>query len=130
MRYWRSAGPGDARSLNTLESGVHIMWWYAYPGMGWTMILSSLIWLVLIGAAVWALVRWIEHRPRSGSEGGTGVGPSAEEILRWRFARGEIDAATFQAMRAHLASSVNGSPAGAERQAAADRQEDRPPVTV
>jgi len=38
-------------------------------------------------------------------EAGSGGGPSALEILRQRYARGEIDAATFEQMRERLESS-------------------------
>lgn len=84
-----------------------MMWGYA-PGMGWWMVLSSLFWLVLIGIAVWALVRWVSHQTRTGTGrqmDGTTAGPSAQEILRQRFARGEIDGDTFERMRQQLESS-------------------------
>jgi putative membrane protein len=84
-----------------------MMWGYYYPGMAWLAILGTLFWLVLIGVVVWALVRWVAHLTRTGgsSTGGPsspGIPPSAEEILRQRFARGEIDAATYRAMRDEL----------------------------
>ena len=103
-----------------------MMWGYYAPGLGWWMVLSSLLWLVLIGAVVWALVRWVGYQTRSAG-GHQSSGPSdktsAEEVLRQRFARGEIDAATFQAMRAQLAAptdatfterqpATSGTPAG------------------
>lgn len=84
-----------------------MMWGY-YPGMGWWMVLSSLFWLVLIGIAVWALVRWVSYQTRTGTgrqTDGTTAGPSAQEILRQRFARGEIDGETFERMRQQLESS-------------------------
>ncbi len=91
-----------------------MMWGY-YSGMsGWMvvwMVLSSLFWLVLVAIAVWALVRFVTRRPSSSARyrhdatyDATQVpaGPSADEILRQRFARGEIDADTFQRMRTQL----------------------------
>jgi uncharacterized membrane protein len=82
-----------------------MMWWFSYSGMGWMMVLSILLWALLIGVAVWALVRWMQRQPPSGEvrrriSGGDAL--SSAEILRQRFARGEVDAATFQAMRAEL----------------------------
>ncbi len=86
-----------------------------YPMMGgpgglmtwmfFSSLIYSVIWLVLAGIAVWALVRWVTSRT-AGSSGRdlvtTPAGPSAEEILRQRYARGEIDASTFAEMRANL----------------------------
>lgn len=86
------------------------MMWDYYPGMGWWMVLSNVVWLALIGVAVWALVRWVGHHTRTTENPrlrGPTTEPSAEEILRQRYARGEIDAATFEQMRERLdASSV------------------------
>jgi uncharacterized membrane protein len=82
------------------------MWgYYDAGGMAWWMVLSSLFWLLLIGIAVWALVRWVSHQTRTRPDhptGGPAVGPSAAEILRQRYARGEIDESTFERMRQHL----------------------------
>jgi putative membrane protein len=69
------------------------------------MVISSLLWLGLAALLVWALFRWLNDRsprplPRDGSALDEGI--SAQEILRRRFARGEIDAETFAAMRAEL----------------------------
>jgi putative membrane protein len=89
------------------------MMFYYYPGMAWWMVLSSLIWLALIGLAVWAFVRWVSHQTQSGRQnesGGTSTGPSAMEILRQRYARGEIDSDTFELMRQHLEASGTTGP--------------------
>ena len=83
-----------------------MMWGY-YPGMGWWMAVSILFWLALIGIAVWALVRWVSHQTRLGSghqTDSTITGSTAQEILRQRFARGEIDSETFERMRHQLES--------------------------
>ena len=82
------------------------MWgYYATGGMAWWMILSSLFWLALAAVVVWALVRWLSSAARST------VPPvphepsqlSALDILKARYARGEIDTATFQTMCAQIA---------------------------
>ena len=95
-----------------------MMWGYNYSGMGWWMVLSSLVWLVLVGLAVWALVRWVSHQTRNGPNrpaSNPDAGPSAEEILRQRYARGEIDAATYEQMRARLAPPTEQHPAGTRK---------------
>jgi putative membrane protein len=80
-----------------------MMWGYNMTGMGWWMIISSLLWLGLVAIAVWAFARWASRPTQSGAP----PTPSATEILRQRFARGEIDGDTFEHMRRQLeASSV------------------------
>jgi putative membrane protein len=81
-----------------------MMWWYGY---GWggmlLMLLSMFLWFAVLGLLVWALVRWLAVRtPGGGSPPSGSTGPSAIEILRQRYARGEIDAATFEQMRERL----------------------------
>ncbi|HEX8997171.1 MAG TPA: hypothetical protein VF812_14180 [Ktedonobacterales bacterium] len=84
-----------------------MMWGYYYnqPGMLAWMIISSVIWLALVGIAVWAFVSWARSRsriPPSRPFDTTASGPSAQEILRQRYARGEIDLATFRQMQTEL----------------------------
>jgi putative membrane protein len=85
-----------------------MMWGYGFgaPGAGMTawMILSSVFWLVIVGVAVWAFVRWLgTHDPSTFQPTNLGTTrPSALEILRQRYARGEIDEPTFLRMQANL----------------------------
>lgn len=62
--------------------------------LGWIGMLVFVV-LVLLGGI--ALVRWLaatgDSRPRELGEAGT---RTAEELLRERYARGEVDAAEFQ----------------------------------
>jgi putative membrane protein len=81
-----------------------MMWWYGY---GWgpmlLMLLSMLFWVAVIALVVWALIRWAGPRAPGGGTSPSGpAGPSAMEILRQRYARGEIDTATFDHMRERL----------------------------
>ena len=81
---------------------------YSYPGMsnGWMvawMIISTLFWLGLATVIVWALVRLASRFARGANSGGSMGQPSATDILKARYARGEIDAATFREMMAQLA---------------------------
>lgn len=63
------------------------------------MMLSWVFWFVLLGLLLWALFRWIGVR---GPNQTTNSGASATEILRQRYARGEIDETTFERMRQQL----------------------------
>ena len=85
------------------------MWgYYATGGMAWLLILSSLFWLSLAAVVVWALVRWLSGAARSPAPPTPQQPPAslapltALEVLKTRYARGEIDTATFRAMRAQL----------------------------
>ena len=83
-----------------------MMWGYGYgwEGMFW-MGLSGLSWFALLGLAIWLLVRWLTGRTTAPPSQHPGVPPnmpSAQDFLRQRYARGEIDTETFQAMQAHL----------------------------
>lgn len=75
---------------------------------------GRLFWLVILAALIWALVHALTARNRSTAffrhepfydPGMPPVQPSAMEILRQRYARGEIDAITFELMRERLESS-------------------------
>ncbi len=75
--------------------------WYG-GGMGWGAWLGmGLFWLLLLGLIVWLVVRLLPSNNRP-SPGGGGV-DTPEDILDRRFARGEIDEATYTAQRAALA---------------------------
>jgi putative membrane protein len=82
-----------------------MMWGYNMIGMGWWMIVSSLIWFGLIAVAVWAFARWVSHSSQPNTSY-LPPSPSATEILRQRFARGEIDSDTFERMRRELDASA------------------------
>ena len=91
-----------------------MMWgYYPYdnPALGVWGIVQGVFWLALFGFAVWAFVRWL-NRPSRGAPPTTPTstphmaqGPSALDILKQRYARGEIDTATFEDMRARLEAS-------------------------
>ena len=106
-------------------------WIYGHPwgnehalgngfGLGPGMILSALstlFWVALFIGLVWALLGWIipTIRPMlTDIFGQTSTDPSALEILRQRYAAGEIDTYTFEQMRERLMASYqqesNGRP--------------------
>lgn len=72
---------------------------YGYGG-GWWMMLMPLLWIVLLGAIVWAVVE-LGRRRDSGSNAPRRE--SAREILDRRFASGEIDGEAYRQARQHLA---------------------------
>lgn len=95
--------------------------WIWGPGYGWAgfgmMLFWTLVFLALVGLMVWAIARGWQSRnlpmqPPPGTRPPQEE-PSALEILRRRFARGEIDAATYEAMRERLEAS---------------RESERPPI--
>lgn len=82
------------------------MWGY-YPswgGMFLMMVVGNVLWIALLGVLVWTVIRWFVRRPGvlGSRDPGPLGGPSALEILRQRYARGEIDAVTFEQMRERL----------------------------
>ncbi len=79
-----------------------MMWGFGWgwPMMAW-MGLIGVVWLVVLGLLVWALVHWLSRRsPASGLP--PDYKPTALEILQQRYAHGEIDAATYERMREQL----------------------------
>ena len=83
-----------------------MMWGYD-PGWGGWLIMSfgMVLWISLLVVLVWALIRWVNNKTTPVPPRDTSVppsGPSAIELLRQRYARGEIDTATFEQMRERL----------------------------
>jgi len=92
-----------------------MMWGYGFSWGGmFLMSFGMVLWIALLVVLVWALIRWLERRTTTATPPVTGTptsGPSALEILQQRYARGEIDTATFEHMRERLeASGASGSP--------------------
>jgi putative membrane protein len=82
-----------------------MMWGYSpnWGSMFLMMVLSNLLWIGLLAILVWAVIRWFERRSGgSGSHEPLARELSAMEILRQRYARGEMDEATFERMRERL----------------------------
>jgi putative membrane protein len=84
-----------------------MMWGYGFNWLSMTfMMLGSTLWIVLLVALAWALIRWLNQRtPTPQAPYMPGNEPTAIEILRQRYARGEIDATTFEQMRERLEAS-------------------------
>jgi putative membrane protein len=70
--------------------GMHYMW----GSFGVGMMIFMLVFWILVIAGGFAFVRWL-WIGTGGSSGTAGSGKSAEEILKNRYARGEIDKEEF-----------------------------------
>jgi putative membrane protein len=82
-----------------------MMWGYDF-GWGWfLMSIGMVLWIALLVVLVWAVIRWLERKTSTSGPQETSIpssGLSALEILQQRYARGEIDTATFEQMREQL----------------------------
>lgn len=82
------------------------------PDFFWGLLplLGTIFWIALLGVLVWALLRWLtasRNIPVIGYQPTPPpYQPSALEILRQRYARGEIDEVTYQQMRERLEAST------------------------
>ncbi|MBI5817242.1 MAG: SHOCT domain-containing protein [Candidatus Yonathbacteria bacterium] len=73
------------------------MYGYHYLGMGGFGWLGEILWWVLVIAGVVFLVRYLKH-----SKGWNCSGKRALDILKERYAKGEIDKAEFEAKKKDL----------------------------
>lgn len=80
-----------------------MMWGY---GWGWLMPLwmglGILFWVGVVALVVWAVTRLANSRPPTAATFPPQSGLSATQILDQRYARGELDDATYQQMRERL----------------------------
>ncbi len=82
------------------------------PGFwGLIPLIGTILWIALLAILAMALIRWLTERntPMFGyrpTPPPPMYQPSALEILRQRYARGEIDEVTFQQMRERLEAST------------------------
>ncbi len=83
-----------------------MMYGYDFGWGGWIlMTFGMVLWVALLVVMGWAIIRWLDSkitRPNPTSTGTPVAGPSALEILQQRYARGEIDTATYEQMQARL----------------------------
>ena len=77
------------------------------------LLFGKIFWLIILGLLVWSAIRLFSARnrhiytynpwtPPAQNPGTPPAQPSALEILRQRYARGEIDTATYEQMRERL----------------------------
>ncbi|WP_208598417.1 SHOCT domain-containing protein [Desulfatiglans anilini] len=85
--------------------------WHMGPGMmdGWGMgwfggIFMIALWVLILVGLIF-LIRWLVHKTRSESRPASEDGPSrALDILKERYARGEIDRQEFEEKKTHIQS--------------------------
>jgi putative membrane protein len=58
--------------------------------------IMSLFWILLLGAGIYVLVRSLSRR--KGGNGGRDDKPNSEELLKQRYARGEISHEDYETM--------------------------------
>jgi putative membrane protein len=96
--------PGSYESEDT-----QMMWGYGFSwGSMFLMWFGMVFWIALLVVLTWALIRWLTSKTATAAPPVTSTPasePSALEILRQRYARGEIDTATFEQMRERLEAS-------------------------
>lgn len=69
-------------------------------GMGWGMGFGWIFWLLIIGLVIWAIKSAGSNRTSQGTS--NPPAESALEILKKRYARGEISYEEFEEKRKHL----------------------------
>jgi putative membrane protein len=84
---------------------------FSDPDFFWGLLplLGTLFWIALLVVLILALLRWLTASrtiPIIGYQPPPPYQPSAVEILRQRYARGDIDEATYQQMRERLEAST------------------------
>jgi uncharacterized membrane protein len=83
-----------------------MMWGYGFNWIGMAlMMLGSSLWIVCLIVLAWAVIRWLNQRklhPALQTATLPGGVSTALEIVSQRYARGEIDATTFERMREKL----------------------------
>lgn len=81
-----------------------MMYRYDDGDVGWMMIVMPLMWLLVVGLAIWVVVRLAGGARGADSAGSppASTRETPEEILDRRFATGDIDAETHAASRRQL----------------------------
>jgi putative membrane protein len=82
------------------------MMWGGYDGWGWTWgmgMIHGLLWWVLVILGIIVLVRLLGRSANPGSGPAGMPGETALEVLKKRYAKGEIDKAEFEEKRRDIA---------------------------
>jgi putative membrane protein len=68
-------------------------------GMGWFGMIFMIIFWGLIMVGLVSLIRWLIQNTSSKGHSGVSVGPKAIDILKERYAKGEISQDEFETMK-------------------------------
>ena len=83
-----------------------MMWGYGFDWLSMLLMMLGLtLWVVFLVVIGWAVIRWLNQRmtsPTRQTNARPGSSLTALEIVKQRYARGEIDATTFELMRERL----------------------------
>ena len=71
---------------------------HGFSGMGWGMGFGWILGPLVLGVLIWVIVRFVNQSNESGRPGGN----SALDILKERYARGEISKEEFEAKKRDL----------------------------
>jgi putative membrane protein len=73
------------------------MWWH-HEGFGWFAVFGGLLWLILLGVIIWAVISLVSggHQPQQRRE------EDPLEIAKRRYARGEITREQYEQIRNDL----------------------------
>jgi putative membrane protein len=77
-------------------------WMMGGWGMGWFGMIFMIIFWGLIIVGLISLIRWLIQNTGSKGHSGVGTGPKAIDILKERYARGEINRDEFESMKKDL----------------------------
>lgn len=89
----------QTREYRDWPMGSHMM---GYLGMGWFGMGFMLIFWVLVIIGMILLIRWLLQNTGKPAQRSYGTGAGAMDILKERYARGEITKAEFESMKKDL----------------------------
>jgi putative membrane protein len=79
------------------------MWWWMHDGSAaWWMVAMGWVWMLVFWGAIIALVVWVVRRISQPPAASSGSAPSALEIAKARYARGEITREQFEELKKDL----------------------------
>lgn len=77
-----------------------MLWWHGSGNVGWGWMVFGAVWMVVFWGAVFALAYWLIRglaaRPSAGER------PTADDIARERYARGDITREQLEEIRRNL----------------------------
>jgi len=86
--------------MNMMTGGTNNMMNFGFSPFGWFGWIFMILWWVLIIAGIVALIKWLTRELRGSRTGDK----SAREILKERYAKGEIDKEEFEEKKKDLVS--------------------------